>query len=133
MPPPGAFSQWLGRAHIKKVKSVYSRGYNRHGFSGRETRTTAIAKGSDAHNGLFSGINDPRVGRNKLYPMHEVMAITIPALIGMADPVPYSPLPFFTFKAFRYAPVIVKYLQTQIRPQHQMNERRFTPYTAAGI
>jgi hypothetical protein len=31
-------------------------------------------------------------------------------LTGMAHLVPYSPLPFFTFKTFRYAPAIFKYL-----------------------
>jgi predicted transposase YbfD/YdcC len=33
----------------------------------------------------FSGINDPRAGRNKLYPLHEVIVITILAIIGMAE------------------------------------------------
>jgi hypothetical protein len=33
----------------------------------------------------FSGINDPRVERNKLYPLHEVIVITILAVIGMAE------------------------------------------------
>jgi hypothetical protein len=54
-------------------------------------------------------------------------------LTGMAHLVPYSSLPFFTFKTFCYVLVIFKYPQTQIRPQHQINERRFTSYTAAGI
>jgi hypothetical protein len=51
----------------------------------------------------------------------------------MAHRVPYSPLPFFTFETFGYALVIFKYPQTRIRPQHQINQRRFTPYAAARI
>jgi hypothetical protein len=47
-------------------------------------------------------------------------------LTSIAHLVPYSPLPFFTFETFGYALVIFKYLQTQIRPQYQMNERRST-------
>ncbi|MDR0399748.1 MAG: ISAs1 family transposase, partial [Treponema sp.] len=33
----------------------------------------------------FSAIQDPRVERNKLYPLHEVIAITILAIIAMAQ------------------------------------------------
>jgi hypothetical protein len=54
-------------------------------------------------------------------------------LIGLAHLIPYSPLSFFTFKTFRYLLVIFKYPQTQISPQYQINEGRFTPYAATGI
>jgi hypothetical protein len=33
----------------------------------------------------FSIIRDPRVERNKLYPLHEVIVITIPAVIALAQ------------------------------------------------
>ncbi|MDR0378004.1 MAG: transposase family protein, partial [Spirochaetaceae bacterium] len=33
----------------------------------------------------FSVIRDPRIERNKLYPLHEVIVITILAVIAMAQ------------------------------------------------
>jgi hypothetical protein len=54
-------------------------------------------------------------------------------LTGVAHLIPYFPLPFFAFKAFRYLPVIFQYQQAQIGLQDQRNERRFTPYAAAVV
>jgi hypothetical protein len=70
-----------GPAHIKKVeKELYLAWFSGRGIMEREQQPALKPIMT-----YFSDIRDPRIERNKLYPLYEVIVITILAVIAMAQ------------------------------------------------